>query len=196
MYYLATPITCEWSLWEAGDCSNSCGKGTRTKTRIKIMNNEMSGSKCEGRNIMVEPCVKETCPGNLFTKNIRFQDVIMFLCSAYINKPLTHYSFTYSVLQGKRRDSVRSVTTPEGKCTVGGNRKCNHATWDEFGGYRDGCCTPDQKCGVNEGDCSDDSDCYPGLVCGTKNCPKGVGFDDRADCCEPISGIFKPSKHI
>ena len=31
------------------------------------------------------------------------------------------------------------MTTPEGKCTVGGNRKCNHLSWDEFGGYRDGC---------------------------------------------------------
>ena len=86
------------------------------------------------------------------------------------------------------------MTTPEGKCTVGGNRKCNHLSWDEFGGYRDGCCTPDQKCGLDEGDCSDDSDCHAGLVCGTKNCPKGVGFSERASCCEPISGVFKPSR--
>ena len=86
------------------------------------------------------------------------------------------------------------MTTPQGKCTVGGNRKCNHLSWDEFGGYRDGCCTPDQKCGLDEGDCSDDSDCHAGLVCGTKNCPEGVGFSERASCCEPISGIFKPSR--
>ena len=108
---------------------------------------------------------------------------------------ITTLSFTCTALEQKSLDTARSVTTPEGKCTVGGNRKCNHHTWDDFGGYLDGCCTPDQKCGIDEGDCSEDSDCHPGLVCGTRNCPKGVGFSDRADCCEPISGVFKPSKH-
>ena len=84
--------------------------------------------------------------------------------------------------------------TTENKCAVGGNRKCNPNTWDEFGGYRDGCCTPDQRCGENEGDCSDDSDCLPGLVCGTKNCPKAGGFADRADCCELFSDVFNPGE--
>ena len=79
------------------------------------------------------------------------------------------------------------------ECAVGGNLKCNPNTWDKYGGYRDGCCTPEQRCAENEGDCTDDSDCLPGLVCGSKNCPKAVGFADRADCCEPFSDIFKPT---
>ena len=86
--------------------------------------------------------------------------------------------------------------TTDSACAVGGNRKCNPNTWDEFGGYRDGCCTPDQRCGENEGDCSDDSDCLPGFVCGTKNCPKGRGFDDRADCCELFSDVFNPGENF
>ena len=90
---------------------------------------------------------------------------------------------------------ARSKRTSTGGCAIGGNQKCNPLTWDEFGGYRDGCCTPDQRCGEMEGDCSDDSGCLPGLVCGTKNCPNNTGFADRADCCELYSDVFKPGKN-
>ena len=82
-----------------------------------------------------------------------------------------------------------------GECRVTGNRKCNHVTWGESGGYQDGCCTPEQPCAENEGDCSLDSDCLPGLVCGKDNCPKDVGFDSRAACCELVSGKFNPSEY-
>ena len=81
-------------------------------------------------------------------------------------------------------------------CRVAGNRKCNPITWGEYGGYTDGCCTTDEPCGENEGDCSGDSDCLPGLVCGKHNCPTGVGFDARSDCCELMSGSFKISKYV
>ena len=125
---------------------------------------------------------------------------LIYVISVYFPCPslkfITSTIFTYLALEQSNQDAVRSVTTDEGKCTVGGNHKCNPATWDEFGGYRDGCCTPEQLCGVNEGDCSTDNDCHPGLMCGSKNCPKGVGFGDRADCCEPISGVFKPGKQM
>ena len=82
-----------------------------------------------------------------------------------------------------------------GECRVTGNRKCNHLTWGESGGYQDGCCTPEQPCAEKEGDCSLDSDCLPGLVCGKDNCPKDVGFDSRAACCELVSGKFNPSEY-
>ena len=78
---------------------------------------------------------------------------------------------------------------------VAGNRRCNPKTWDESGGYTDGCCTADQPCGIDEGDCSDDAGCLPGLVCGKNNCPKDQGFIYRSDCCEPFSDVFNPSKH-
>ena len=34
----------------------------------------------------------------------------------------------------------------------------------------DSCCTTENQCGENEGDCDNDADCNPGLVCGTDNC--------------------------
>eukprot|EP00729_Bicosta_minor_P018723 gene18723-26427_t len=43
----------------------------------------------------------------------------------------------------------------------------------------DDCCTPENQCGVDEGDCDSDNDCAPGLQCGYNNCPWG----DEDDCC-------------
>ena len=38
------------------------------------------------------------------------------------------------------------------------------------------------KCGENQGDCDDDSECLPGFRCGRWNC-EGVGVDPAMDCC-------------
>merc|ERR1712098_973847 len=47
------------------------------------------------------------------------------------------------------------------------------------------CCSSSNTCGVGEGDCDRNSDCRPGLVCGTNNCRKFVpGAQSMADCCE------------
>jgi hypothetical protein len=49
------------------------------------------------------------------------------------------------------------------------------------GGANSDCCTERSPCNVNQGDCDNDSQCAPGLVCGSGNCPWG-GSDD---CCVP-----------
>jgi len=57
------------------------------------------------------------------------------------------------------------------------------------GGKNSGCCTPSTPCGIDDGDCDSDTDCKPGLICGSNNCPnKGVArndvnFWDRSDDC-------------
>ena len=43
------------------------------------------------------------------------------------------------------------------------------------------CCTEDNPCYLNEGDCDDDDDCMAGLYCGKDNCPSG--FPSTHDCC-------------
>ena len=45
------------------------------------------------------------------------------------------------------------------------------------------CCTSSNLCGVNEGDCDRDSDCFGKLKCGSLNCPKTANFVHNADCC-------------
>merc|ERR1711974_368315 len=47
----------------------------------------------------------------------------------------------------------------------------------------DDCCgSGNYKCLAGEGDCDSDSDCAPGLYCGTNNC-QGPNFDSGDDCC-------------
>ena len=46
------------------------------------------------------------------------------------------------------------------------------------------CCTSANPCGLNQGDCDTDDDCFGDLRCGTDNC---IGFGDTgADCCQII----------
>ena len=61
--FLASKIDCEWGEWQIGDCSKTCGKGSRTRTRTKIVE-EANGGKCEGGSTMQEPCEEQDCPGN------------------------------------------------------------------------------------------------------------------------------------
>ena len=49
----------------------------------------------------------------------------------------------------------------------------------------DSCCTPYNKCDVDEGDCDSKDDCKPGLLCGSDNCQikTGLQWDTADDCC-------------
>merc|ERR1719324_833263 len=56
------------------------------------------------------------------------------------------------------------------------------------------CCTPEQPCGLGEGDCDGPLDggthdghqgCKGDLVCGSNNCRKfGAYFHEKDDCCD------------
>jgi len=46
------------------------------------------------------------------------------------------------------------------------------------------CCTSANTCGVGEGDCDNNPDCQPGLVCGSNNCRQfHPAAPSWADCC-------------
>jgi len=47
----------------------------------------------------------------------------------------------------------------------------------------DSCCTTDNPCVKNHGDCDADHHCMKGLVCGHNNCI-GPNFDPSDDCCQ------------
>ena len=58
---------------------------------------------------------------------------------------------------------------------VGIATRCTATNWDYS------CCTSANPCGINQGDCDSNADCYGDLKCGTDNC---IGFGDSgADCC-------------
>ena len=59
-------IPCEWGEWSLGDCSAECGTGTRTKTRVKTVD-EANGGACIGEPTKTEECKDKECPGNYFS---------------------------------------------------------------------------------------------------------------------------------
>merc|ERR1711902_378646 len=62
------------------------------------------------------------------------------------------------------------------------------------------CCTPQNPCGLGEGDCDGQLDggkhdgnagCRAGLVCGSNNCRKfGLYYHEKDDCCDYPSGGY------
>ena len=69
-------------------------------------------------------------------------------------------------------------------------QRCGGRHYEEKGS----CCTVSTPCGLGEGDCepksdgsehNNNSDCLPGLVCGSNNCRKfGLYYHDKDDCCD------------
>ena len=82
-----------------------------------------------------------------------------------------------------------SETGLDGKasCKAPGNPKCNPSTWDN---YTDACCSDQEKCGINEGDCNSNSECHGSLICKLDSCPTNQGFGERASCCQQPSGSY------
>ena len=80
-------------------------------------------------------------------------------------------------------------------CKPPGNPRCNPDTWDKYGGYSNACCSDQEKCGIDEGDCNLDSECHGSLVCKHNSCPSSPQdesrrFHERASCCQQPSGSY------
>ena len=54
-------IDCEWNEWQTGVCTTSCGKGYRTKSRTKKVE-EANGGTCDGEGTEHELCNSGPCP--------------------------------------------------------------------------------------------------------------------------------------
>ena len=79
-------------------------------------------------------------------------------------------------------------------CKAPGNPKCNPESWVKYGGYSNACCSEEEKCTINEGDCNLDAECYGSLVCKPNSCPiskdDSKKFHERASCCQQPSGSY------
>ena len=67
-YHLLTTIFvsavhCVWDNWVAGNCSAECGTGTRTNTRVKLVE-ESNGGTCTGNSTEILQCRDKECPGS------------------------------------------------------------------------------------------------------------------------------------
>ena len=55
-------LDCQWSDWNVGTCSDSCGGGLLTKTRSKTVE-EANGGVCNNQFSVTEDCNSDICPG-------------------------------------------------------------------------------------------------------------------------------------
>ena len=54
-------VDCVWDDWKIGECSVTCGGGTRTNSRSKIMEEKTNGV-CIGKPTAQENCNDQICP--------------------------------------------------------------------------------------------------------------------------------------
>ena len=57
-------IHCIWDDWVIGECSQTCGTGTRKNTRVKLTV-EQNGGSCTGQDCETEECNTQPCPSTL-----------------------------------------------------------------------------------------------------------------------------------
>ena len=67
---VVAPIDCEWNEWQIGDCSKTCGGGSRSNTRTKKVE-EAHGGICEGESTIRESCNTMECTGSKLGFNIK-----------------------------------------------------------------------------------------------------------------------------
>ena len=62
---------CAWDDWIMGDCSVTCGGGTRTNTRTSKASAANGGVVCNEETISIdEACNVQPCPGTNFIGNL------------------------------------------------------------------------------------------------------------------------------
>ena len=49
--------------WQIGECSLTCGGGTRTNTRKEKVSANHGGDECHGLTNITESCNVDECPG-------------------------------------------------------------------------------------------------------------------------------------
>merc|ERR1719266_2122096 len=88
---------------------------------------------------------------------------------------------------GADRDLADCCVDPSDPTGLGADTPCDGSAPNIWG-----CCTPDNQCGENEGDCDTNDDCQAGLVCtpdgGADGCGDGFGNvfpAGQVDCCKP-----------
>ena len=62
--YSIFAVDCEWSDWSFGECSKSCGVGTRMDYRFVRVNASNGGKDCQGLSNIQENCNIQECPGS------------------------------------------------------------------------------------------------------------------------------------
>ena len=86
------------------------------------------------------------------------------------------YTILIDLVRKKRELEARDVS---GACALKNNFKC----WPLNGSiYNATCCSKNDPCGILQGGCSSDDDCFMNLECSVGNCGTK---DSNMSCCQP-----------
>ena len=66
--FMPCVVNCVWDQWIIGDCSVTCGEGTRTNTRTQNETAQFGGDECDGSTSAIENCKEQECPGRICLK--------------------------------------------------------------------------------------------------------------------------------
>ena len=89
-----------------------------------------------------------------------------------LNPEGTHILYIYIKIHPLERSHQYFIAFVVAQCDGGSRPQIEH------------CCSSNNPCNANQGDCDNDSECGSGLVCGRNNC--GPSFTwGSADCCIP-----------
>ena len=77
-YLTKLAYNCKWNEWILGDCSKSCGTGTRTNTRT-VAQVENYGGSCTDDSTMIQECNTQDCPRKLTTLFMIFDHFYILL---------------------------------------------------------------------------------------------------------------------
>ena len=69
-------VHCEWNEWIIGECSKSCGGGTRVNERTEKVTAQHGGDKCPGPTSIEESCNVQECPGKRCPIGFQFYTVL------------------------------------------------------------------------------------------------------------------------
>ena len=58
-------VNCEWNEWVHGECSKTCGGGTRKNFRSKRITEDLGGT-CLGERTLTDECNTQGCPGSIY----------------------------------------------------------------------------------------------------------------------------------
>ena len=58
----ACPVDCQWTEWQYGSCSRSCGSGKQVILRTEKVKSKNGGRPCFGSSTRTEACYLQDCP--------------------------------------------------------------------------------------------------------------------------------------
>ena len=113
------PIDCIWGPFQpASQCSETCGAGVQSFTRVKIQESKYGGSDCEGYPTELRSCIEKPCPVDCKWGPFKPSSECSKICGGRLK------NFTRNIIQEANHggtecigDATKQESCNEGTCT-------------------------------------------------------------------------------